>query len=76
MASTGVRAIRKEGAHWPFMRSKRILYAVKNKTSVEGAGLYVTFPHALPVPALFYSMGIKKVMYLNSVCRIQGISQR
>jgi dCMP deaminase len=43
-----------------------ILYAVKNKTSVEGATLYITLSPCLACSRIIYSMGIEKVIYLNS----------
>jgi len=43
-----------------------ILYAVKNKTSVEGATLYVTLSPCLACARIIYSMGIAQVIYLNS----------
>ena len=43
-----------------------ILYAVKNKTSVDGATLYVTLSPCLACSRIIYSMGIKKVVFLNS----------
>ena len=50
-----------------------ILYAVKNKTSVEGATLYVTLSPCLSCARIIYSMGIKKVIYLNSYAEYKGI---
>ncbi len=43
-----------------------ILYAVKNKMSVEGATLYVTLSPCLACSRIIYSMGISKVIYLKS----------
>lgn len=43
-----------------------ILYAVKNKTSVDGATLYLTLSPCLACSRIIYSMGIRKVIYLNS----------
>lgn len=50
-----------------------ILYAVKNKTSVEGAKLYVTLSPCLACARIIYSMGISKVIYLNSYAEYKGI---
>lgn len=51
-----------------------ILYAVKNKTSVEGATLYVTLSPCLSCARIIYSMGIKKVIFLNSYAEYKGIA--
>lgn len=50
-----------------------ILYAVKNKTSVEGATLYVTLSPCLACARIIFSMGIQKVIYLNSYAAHKGI---
>jgi len=50
-----------------------ILYAVKNNTSVEGATLYVTLSPCLSCARIIYSMGIMKVIYLNSYAEYKGI---
>jgi dCMP deaminase len=51
-----------------------ILYAVKNKTSVEGATLYITLSPCLACSRIIYSMGISKVVYLNSYAVYKGIA--
>lgn len=51
-----------------------ILYAVKNKTSVEGATLYVTLSPCLACARIIYSMGIQKVMYFESYAEYKGLS--
>ncbi len=51
-----------------------ILYAVKNKTSVEGATLYVTLSPCLACSRIIYSMGIEKVIYLKSYAEYKGLS--
>lgn len=51
-----------------------ILYAVKNKTTVEGATLYVTLSPCLACSRMIFSMGIRKVIYLNSYAEYKGIS--
>jgi dCMP deaminase len=50
-----------------------ILYAVKNKTSVDGATLYVTLSPCLACARIIYSMGIKRVIYLHSYAAYKGI---
>ena len=50
-----------------------ILYAVKNKTAVEGATIYVTLAPCLSCARIIYTMGIKKVIYLNSYAEYKGI---
>ena len=52
-----------------------ILYAVKNKTSVDGAKLYVTLSPCLACARIIYSMGIKSVIYLNSYAEHKGIAR-
>lgn len=51
-----------------------ILYAVKNKTAVEGATLYVTLSPCLACSRIIYSMGISKVIYLNSYAQFKGLA--
>jgi dCMP deaminase len=51
-----------------------ILYAVKNKTSVEGATLYVTLSPCLACARIIYSMRIQKVIYLQSYAEYKGIT--
>lgn len=43
-----------------------ILYAVKNKTSVEGSTLYVTLSPCLACARIIFTMGITRVIFLNS----------
>ncbi|MCR9253435.1 MAG: dCMP deaminase family protein [bacterium] len=50
-----------------------ILYAVKNKTSVEDSTLYVTLSPCLACARIIYTSGIKKVIYLNSYAEYKGI---
>jgi len=50
-----------------------ILYAVKNKASVEGSTLYVTLAPCLPCARIIYSMGINKVVYLYSYASYKGL---
>lgn len=51
-----------------------ILYAVKNKTSVDGATLYITLSPCLACSRIIFSMGIRKVIYLNSYAEYKGIA--
>ncbi|MEO5979215.1 MAG: dCMP deaminase family protein [Chryseolinea sp.] len=51
-----------------------ILYAVKNKTSVDGATLYVTLSPCLACSRIIYSMGIRRVIYLNSYAEYKKIA--
>lgn len=51
-----------------------ILYAVKNKTSVEGATLYVTLSPCLSCARIIYTMGIVKVIYFNSYAEHKGLA--
>ena len=50
-----------------------ILFAVKNKTSVEGATLYVTLSPCLACSRIIFSMGISKVIYLNSYAQFKNL---
>jgi dCMP deaminase len=52
-----------------------ILYAVKNKTSVEGATLYVTLSPCLACARIIYSMGILRVIYFNSYAAHKGLGK-
>ena len=51
-----------------------ILYAVKNKTSVMGSTLYITLSPCLACARIIFSMGIEKVVYLNSYAEHKGLS--
>ena len=51
-----------------------ILYAVKNKTDVDGANLYLTLSPCLACARIIYSTGIKKVLYLNSYAEHKGLA--
>lgn len=50
-----------------------ILYAVKNKASVEGATLYVTLSPCLSCARIIYTMGIAHVIFLRSYAEYKGI---
>ncbi len=51
-----------------------LLYAVKNKTSVEGATMYVTLAPCLACARIIFTMGITKVIYLKSYAEYKGIA--
>ena len=51
-----------------------ILYAVKNKTDVEGASLFLTLSPCLACARIIYSTGIKRVLYLNSYAEHKGLA--
>jgi dCMP deaminase len=51
-----------------------ILYAVKNKTSVEGTTLYVTLSPCMACSRIIYSMGIHRVVYFNSYATYKGLA--
>ncbi len=50
-----------------------ILYAAKNKVNLEGATLYVTLSPCLSCARTIYTMGIKKVYFLNSYAEYKGL---
>jgi dCMP deaminase len=50
-----------------------ILYAAKNKTDLEGSTLYVTLSPCLSCARIILSVGIKKVLFLNSYAAYKGI---
>jgi len=50
-----------------------ILFAVKNKTAVEGSTLYVTLSPCIACARIIYTMGIKKVLFLNSYAEYKGL---
>ena len=51
-----------------------ILYAVKNKTDVEGCHAIHHAFTCLACARIIYSMGIKKVLYLNSYAEHKGLA--
>lgn len=51
-----------------------ILYAVKNKTSVEGSTLYLTLSPCLACARIIFTMGIRRVIFLNSYVEYKGIA--
>ena len=52
-----------------------ILYAVKNKTALDGATLYITLSPCLSCARIIFTTGIKKVFYLNSYAEYKGIAE-
>lgn len=50
-----------------------ILYAAKNKVTLEDAVLYVTLSPCLPCARMIFTSGIKKVLYLDSYAAYKGI---
>lgn len=50
-----------------------ILYAAKNNIQLEEATLYVTLAPCLACARIIYSMGIKKVIFLESYAHYKGI---
>lgn len=49
-----------------------LLYAAKNNVNLEGATLYVTLSPCLPCSRMIFTMGIKKIIYLNSYAAYKG----
>ena len=50
-----------------------ILYAAKNKVTLSGGTLYVTLSPCLPCARIIFTIGIKKVFYLNSYAEYKGM---
>ena len=50
-----------------------ILYASKNGVPMDGSTLYVTLSPCLACARIIYTMGIKKVLYLESYASYKGI---
>jgi dCMP deaminase len=50
-----------------------ILYAAKNKVNVKGSTLYVSLSPCLSCARIIYSMGINRVVYLNSYAAYKGL---
>jgi dCMP deaminase len=51
-----------------------ILYASKNNVSIDGCTLYVTLSPCLACARIIYTMGIRKVYFLESYAAYKGIS--
>lgn len=52
-----------------------ILYAAKNKVSVDGAVLYITLSPCLSCARMIFTSGIKKVFYLESYAEYKGFEK-
>ena len=50
-----------------------ILYAAKNKVTLEGATLYVTLSPCIACARIIFTTGIKKVFFLNSYAEYKGM---
>lgn len=50
-----------------------ILYAAKNKVSLDNTTVYVTLSPCLACARIMFTMGIKKVFYLNSYAEYKGM---
>src|ERR1022692_3998933 len=50
-----------------------ILYAAKNQMALDGATIYVTLSPCIACAKVLFSLGIKKVYYLNSYAAYKGI---
>jgi dCMP deaminase len=50
-----------------------ILYATKNQVALDNATLYITLSPCLPCARIIYTVGIKKVIYLNSYAEYKHI---
>jgi dCMP deaminase len=50
-----------------------ILYAAKNKVNVKGSTLYISLSPCLSCARIIYSMGISRVVYLNSYADYKGL---
>ena len=51
-----------------------ILYAAKNRVTLEDATLYLTLSPCLPCARIIFSSGIKKVLFLKSYSDYKGAS--
>jgi dCMP deaminase len=51
-----------------------ILYAAKNRVTLEDATLYLTLSPCLPCARMIFSSGIKRVLFLNSYSGYKGIA--
>jgi dCMP deaminase len=52
-----------------------ILYAAKNKVTIEGTTLYVTLSPCLPCARIIFTAGVKKVFYLSSYAEYKGLPE-
>src|ERR1700751_750403 len=51
-----------------------ILYATKNNVSMQGSSLYITLAPCIACARVIYTVGIKKVLYLNSYAEMKGLT--
>lgn len=51
-----------------------IMFAIKNKASVEGSTLYVTLSPCIACARIIYSMGVEKLVYLKSYAEYKGLA--
>lgn len=51
-----------------------ILYAAKSNVSLDGSTLYVTLSPCISCARVIYTLGIKRVYYLNSYADYKGLS--
>jgi dCMP deaminase len=49
-----------------------ILYALRNHAALDGATLYITLSPCLPCARVIFTVGIKKVLYLDSYAAYKG----
>lgn len=52
-----------------------ILYAAKNKVNIKGSTLYVSLSPCLSCARIIYSMGITRVVFLNSYADYKGLAK-
>ena len=50
-----------------------ILYATKSNVSLDGSTVYVTLAPCIACARVIYTVGIKKVIYLNSYAEMKGL---
>lgn len=50
-----------------------ILYALQNQAPVVGATLYITLAPCLPCARVIFTVGIKKVIYVDSYANYKGL---
>lgn len=50
-----------------------ILYAAKNKVDIKGSTLYVSLSPCLACARIIFTMGINRVVYLNSYAAYKGL---
>jgi len=52
-----------------------ILYALSNQAAVTGATLYITLSPCLPCARIIFTVGIKRVVYVQSYAAYKGLSK-